>query len=127
MIDGSHSRKYYVIFQGSDLKHWALNRLNPYFKHVQIACKSEGGYFWIVTNPMGGNIFNDIFPADDSIRSYFPDAVILETWSKPHPKPKARWWHINCVEIAKKMLGIRSVFVLTPYQLYKFIKGNKNG
>ena len=127
MIDGSYSRKYWVIFHKSNSKHWIYKYLDSFFQHVLVVSKSEGGYFWIELNPRGGNIHTNIYPANKPIRYYYNDSVIIETWSKAYNHPQFRFWHINCVEIVKKVLGIKDLFVLTPYQLYKKITGGKNG
>ena len=30
----------------------------------------------------------------------------------------------NCVEVVKALLGIKNFFILTPYQLFKYLRGH---
>jgi hypothetical protein len=123
----SHSRKYYVIFRKSGLKDWRLTWLQPNFQHVFIARKSDYGYFWIITNPKGGNVITEIESLKDengedvTIRDMFPDDIILEYQSKVHERMQIAIVVMSCVEIVKMMLGIRKWWIVTPYQLYKYI------
>lgn len=63
----------------------------------------------------------------DGLESYLKDATIIRVKSKRVMRAKWYWWlwtPNTCVTIAKQILGIRSPFVLTTYQLYKYIKRN---
>ena len=115
------SYKYWVIFEPSKNPRWWSKFLDPYFGHVSIARVSNGGHFWIVLESCGGNVLTNIYSLCD-IRKLYRDAVILTRWSTVLEKPTNRVFHLNCVEMAKLVLGIRKWNVITPYQLYKYIK-----
>jgi len=61
----------------------------------------------------------------DGFEAYLKDAIVLEVRSKRTVRAKWYWWvwtPNTCVTIAKQILGINKPFVLTTYQLYKYIK-----
>jgi hypothetical protein len=125
-FDEYYRKKYWVIFEQSRLKNWWIRMLEKNFRHVCIARVSDGKQFWIVNDSIGGNLLTTIYPICD-IRKLYPDAVIMERWSIPQKEPANRIWHLNCVEFVKLVLGIRRCYILTPYQLYKFIKEEYHG
>jgi hypothetical protein len=125
--DGGYSKKYYVIFKPTRIKKWWAKFLYRPFGHVFIVTATDLEHFWIVSDCKGGNIFTELVPMQD-LRELYPNTVIMPFWSKTHKEPHFRFFHINCVEIVKLVLGIRDWKVITPYQLYKHIEGvNKNG
>ena len=116
----SYSSKYYVIFEDSSLDDWRIKYLQPNFSHVSLAKKSVNGYFWTVISPKSGNITIDMVP-DGSLREYYPEAVIIPFRSIVNKKPQVTLCLSTCVEVAKAVLGIRKWWIITPYQLYKYI------
>ena len=125
-IGTGYERKYYVVFSRSISKRWYLRLLNRYFRHVTLLRRSDCGEHWIYIGTQGGNVWVDTFPYCN-IRDVFRDDTIFEYWSVAREKPTLRFWHLNCVEFVKSVLGIRSWRVITPLQLYNFIKENSNG
>jgi hypothetical protein len=123
--DGN-SKLYYVIFKPIGVKRWWAKFLYKPFGHVFIATKTEMGHFWIVSDCKGGNIFTELVPTQD-LRELFPRMVIIPFQSITHKEPHFRFFHINCVEIVKLVLGIRSWRIITPYQLYKHIEESHHG
>ena len=115
-------RYYYVIFKKSKIKAWYMRFLHKSISHVLIARKSDGRQFWIITNYQGGNVLTNICEVCN-IADIYPDCKIIKVWSKLNEKPSYRFWHFNCVEIVKMILGVRNCKVITPYQLYKYLKG----
>jgi len=114
-----YSRKYYVIFKQSSL--WQQRFLKKGFGHVCIARKSDGGQYWIISDNCGGNVLTNICGMC-YIENIYPNATIVPFWSIIHEKPSIRFFHINCVEIVKLVLGVRGWRIFTPYQLYRRIR-----
>ena len=114
------STKYYVIFDESTLDNLAIKLLQKEFSHVTLAKKSDNGYFWVIISPKSGNIIIDHLPMRD-LRYYYPNAVIMPFRSVVHKKPQLTLCLSTCVSVAKAVLGIRKWWIITPYQLYKFI------
>ena len=115
----------WVIFTGSQKRNFILNNLDKCFKHVFLVKKSEGGTMWLILNPQGGNITFDAYPVSlaPNIRDLYPDEVIIKTRSKTQKDIPLRIWHINCVEVVKRALGVKNWRIITPYQLFKHLKG----
>ena len=116
-----YSREYYVIFKKDGYPSWFNRFLHPSFRHVCIACKSDYGNLWMVSDSMGGNIINSLHPMID-IRELFPDTVVMKFKSILREKPQILPCIPSCVTFIKTMLGIRDFKVITPYQLYRYIR-----
>ena len=119
-----------LVFTGSKLKHWLIDRLQPGFQHCYAVKDSPGGEFWMILDSK--NSFMDVelvskldYPALRVLcNERNPDCVILPIRAKIDPD-RNRWTFcvINCVEICKSVLGIRDMWLWTPYQLYKHLRG----
>ena len=112
---------WYIIFVESDLDHWLIKRLQPYFQHCYAVKESPGGEFWIIVDSK--HCYTDVrieskinYP---HIRALAPDGVILKV--RAIIRPENRWTLnvFNCVEVCKSLLGIRAFWLWTPYQLYR--------
>lgn len=116
--------KYYIIFTGSNMNHWIMKWLDPYFKHCYAVKKSPGGKFWIEINPKRGFTDVEIHSTEQypTIRDLCKDAVIIETKQRVK-HTHWRVWHLNCVEFVKTLLGIDNYWVWTPKQLYNHLRG----
>lgn len=112
----------YVVFKKTELKHWVYDLLDPCFQHCYTVESSEGGQFWIITDSKIEYLSvrieaKSVYP---TVRDLCPDSVILST--KVIIKPNSYRYTLcvfNCVEVVKAVLGIRSFWCWTPYQLYK--------
>lgn len=123
-MDGTHKHiaSYYVIFKKTTLKHWVFKWLNPEFQHCYAVKESAGGHFWIIVDAK--NSCTDVrieskldYP---HIRCLEPDSVILSIKAIIDPENYRHTLCVfNCVEVCKSVLGIRSFWCWTPYQLYK--------
>jgi len=123
---------YYIIFVNTDYRNVFLKRLKQGFQHVIAVKKSCGGKFWIVTNPMQNYTLIDIIPIRDypNVRDLIlhPDATVVEYRAFIKDRKRHRVHFMSCVEITKSLLGIRAAWVVTPWQLYKYLTGgNRHG
>lgn len=92
--------------------------------------KSEGGQFWQIINPLISYISVELVTIDE-----YPhprcwaesDAVILPVTAKIADQARWTFCVFNCVEVIKGLLGIKSFWTLTPWQLYKHLRRHKNG
>lgn len=116
--------EYYVVFTSSKHTSWMVRWQRPSFQHVYVVKKSEGGYFWIKVDPRSAatDVTTHLVSEYPHIRCLIkPDDVVLKV--KCVIKEQERWTLcvINCVEVVKSLLGIRSFWTFTPWQLYKYI------
>ena len=117
-----HEQHWYIIFKPTILKHWVFGWLEPHFQHCYAVKESPGGEFWIIVNSK--NCYTDVsleskidYP---HIRTLEPDGVILSIKAIIRPEKYRHTLCVyNCVEVCKGVLGIRSFWTWTPYQLYR--------
>lgn len=110
-----------VFADATDL--WWLRLLRPGFRHCFVALASANG--WVVIDPMSHVTAVAYFP--------FSEDFDLCDWYRQHgltvvPVKKnttdrrvAPFLPHSCVECVKRILGIRALRVLTPWQLYRHL------
>lgn len=113
----------HLVFSGrADLA--ALKLLRPGFRHC-FALIQHGDDRWTLVDPMASTLTVEALPA--------PDGINLPDWYRRHghrvisagpavaasrPAPIGIF---SCVEVCKRLLGVRRFAVLTPYQLYRYV------
>lgn len=116
---------WYVIFTDSNHKSWFMSILQPGFKHVYAMKKTSGGFFWMIVDPCRTHIDirQEMVSDYPHPRLYAGDeAVILPIRATINgSKRRSHLCHINCVEVVKGLLGIKSFFTWTPWMLYKYL------
>jgi hypothetical protein len=118
-------QEYYIIFTSSKHDNWMIRMLTAPFQHVYAIKESPGKQFWIIVNPLVTHTDIDILPVSkyNHIRTlvHKNDKIIKV---RANIKNKERWTFcvINCVEVVKSLLGIRSFWTFTPRQLYKYLR-----
>jgi len=117
----------FVIFTKSRSKHWLFKFIDSEIQHVYIMKKSEGGQFWTIINPLFSHTRIETVLVDDFIhpRCYTGDNAVIVPIKSIVDTEQQKWSFciFNCVEVVKSFLGIKNFFILTPYQLYKRLKG----
>jgi len=114
------------MFSGeTDLK-W-LRILKPGFRHC-FAAVEDGGR-WIVYNPLCHQTEISILVGVGlpELMAWYAGAghrVVPSTIDQA-PHRAAPWGPYSCVEAVKRILGIQSRLVVTPWNLYNFLK-NRN-
>lgn len=120
---------YYVAFIGTNTGSIYEKFEKKGFNHVIVFYPNIGedprtcSYFNVIEHVKTFVSFGVV--ERDALEEYLKDAIVLEVRSKRTLKAKWWWWiptPDTCVTIAKQVLGIRSPFLWTPYQLYKHIK-----
>ena len=119
---GSTTQRWYIIFKRTSLKHWIFRWLQSEFQHCYAVKESPGGEFWIIVDAKNSCTDVRIESRIDypHIRCLEPDSVILSIKAIIDPNNYRHTLCVfNCVEVCKSVLGIRSFWCWTPYQLYK--------
>ena len=120
-------RNAYVVFTGKT-NIWYLHFLKKEYKHCFLLL--EDNSFWLSFDPLSSHTEIEIISKDKNI--FLPDWMISqgfkivkanfnETFN--HSAPMAI---INCVESIKRILGIHNFMIMTPYQLFKYLKKTSN-
>lgn len=130
MRDGSELyQNYHIIFTGNSSEHWLVSRLDPYFKHCYAVKESAGGAFWIIVDSK--NCYVDVsieskinYP---TIRDLCVDCTIVPIRAKIDLEQDRHTLCVyNCVEQCKALIGVRSFWTWTPYQLYKLLTEDRS-
>lgn len=110
-----------VCFMRSEHKYWWTRFLKDHFHHVIIIADCDD--FWLVVDPTTSHI--------DILRYYKAEfATIGDILDRPHVQvevePDIDRHNITfslslntCVDTAKRLMGIKSARIITPYQLYR--------
>ena len=115
--------KALVGFSG-DTNLWWLKPLKKGFKHCFVVLGD--GEICVAVDPIRSHteigVFKDI---DFTIMREFFEAnnyTVVETFVRKPEYTKASLGIFSCVEVAKRLLGIHKASILTPYNLYNFLK-----
>lgn len=115
-------RRALVVFSGrADLPWQRL--LRPGFRHCSLIVAD--GANWLLIEPLASCLqVRSIGSVDADLGSRLRNAgfSVLETNTLPpgdRPAPLGFW---TCVETVKRGLGIRSILVQTPWQLFRYIE-----
>lgn len=113
---------YYLIFSNSNWPKWYMRFFKKGFSHVYAIKDSPGNAFWIIVNPMLSHTHVTIFPKTKSgnVNVFLlPGHTLLKVTAKIKQTPRFTACVFNCVEVIKSLIGMRSFFTFTPWQLYK--------
>lgn len=111
-----------VVFHGKG-RHWLAPLLKKGFSHVAVVLPV--GDYWVVIDPhMGTPEVSIPTGTTYDIAAFYRDAGWLVVEVEVRELEAFGPLMINnCVGMVKKFLGIRKPLIITPYQLYKHLKG----
>ncbi len=120
------SRAAYVVFSDDASLFW-LRLLQPGFRHCAVILPThDRPRDWTIIDPLSHHLLVDAISVPDG-QSDLPEqlrqaghTLVAVSLSLP-PKRPAPIMPLSCVEIVKRLLGIHSRCILTPYQLYRFL------
>lgn len=115
-----------VVFSGqSDL--WWLRLLKPGFRHCFIALAGPGG--WVVVDPLSHRTCVALIPHGpeyDLAEWYRARGLTVVTTKVFSPSRRvAPVRAYSCVESVKRILGIHAGWVLTPWQLFRYVNKSR--
>lgn len=111
-----------VVFSGeTDL--WWLRGLRPGFRHCFVAV--EGGREWTVVDALSHQTFVFNIPKyqEFCLKSWYQNngLMVVECAIRTSKRRIAPPLAYSCVESVKRILGIHSLLVMTPWQLYRHL------
>jgi len=126
MIASMSEQKAWVVFSGKADVPW-LRLMRPGFRHCFVLL--HDGRNWLSVDPMLNHM--DVqyqkVPRDFDLPDWLKERgniVIPAQLDRSKNKP-APWRPFTCVEAVKRILGIHARWVLTPWQLYKYLYKQK--
>lgn len=118
---GQYQRVWIAFTDESRL--WWLAWLRPGFRHC-FAILNDGEH-WLAVEPLASCMEITVLPPapDFNLPGWLTaqghKVVEAELQRKKmHPAPFAA---LNCVEVVKRVLGLRAPWIFTPYQLYRYL------
>lgn len=115
------SQKAWIVFTGqTDLKHLVF--LKKGFRHCFVVM--QDGPQWITIDPLASHIelkTHDVTRVLNLPKWLEQEGhVVIEAQMKRQAQ-LAPLQIMSCVEVAKRIIGVRNRFILTPYQLYRHL------
>lgn len=115
----------YVVFV-DNVSLWWLKILKEGFRHCYMLMKIRGSNDWLELNPYSNQLKIKVYKFSDSFDYIYElkkdkKLRICGVKIKNAPLKCAPLSFFTCVEMVKRVLGIHSFGVITPYQLYKKI------
>lgn len=119
-------REALVVF-GGDVSLWWLRVLRPGFRHCLVAVRD--GDHWLVCDPLSHQTVLAIgggASAEDLSAWYHDQGMtVVATAIRCAPRRAVLLRPLTCVEAVKKVLGIHESRIITPWNLYKFLKNTE--
>lgn len=101
-----------------------LRVLKRGFRHCFLVVRGPVG--WILYNPMSHRtqfgLYSNMHPDDMAAFFRHRGYTVQRTRTFASPRQTQPWRLFTCVEAVKRGLGLRCGWVLTPWQLYKYMK-----
>lgn len=114
-------QKYYIVFCDSKLK--GLQWLRKGYQHCAIV-RQEYNSLWTVIqdgyNRMDVSTYL-IEDYPDPLMLFDTNSTIIPVEIQTKDRYRGTLCLFNCVEVCKAVLGIRRSFIITPYQLYRYL------
>jgi|GEM_PF-1340755 hypothetical protein len=130
-ISVSTDRKRALVVFGGRTEIALLRILKPGFRHCFVVV--GGRYGWIFLNPLLHYTelewIDGFDPSDvEALTAFYRRLgyTVLETVPTCPPRRALVPTPYSCVEAVKRVLGIRAGWVLTPWQLYRYLNKNLN-
>lgn len=120
----SDEQQFVVCFRNATRKHWVQRFLKDGFQHCFAIKTSPGGKFLIIVDPIISYTSIDLLPnTPENVERLTESSTCVNVFATIDlKKNRGHICRINCVEIVKSLLGIKSFWTWTPYQLYKVLK-----
>lgn len=123
------SYQAWVMFSGKT-ELWWLKFLKPGFRHCYLLLND--GQRWVSYDPLSPHTEIAVHyhvPADFDLPGWLVQREQIAvpaalTWEKRKPAPLMLF---NCVEAVKRVLGLHKRDIITPWQLYQYLKHNHQG
>lgn len=126
--------EWWVVYHRRDAFRWWGKFLHSRFRHVELARPFQYGpnvsdVMWQILLPTYESLDVELSvdPRPPWVRC--PDSICQKVVAMPRLGGMRSWFDIGpttCVEVVKMALGIRSFWLRTPYQLFKYIS-RRNG
>lgn len=126
-LDTGHGRRPAIVVYSEHSDIAFLRLLRRGFRHCFVMVSV--GSLWVMVDPLSHRTLLAVTDlrglCDHLIALHHAGRRCQAVLTTPNPERKIVMRPFTCVEVVKRVLGISSAFVLTPYQLYKHNNKNK--
>jgi hypothetical protein len=116
-------QRVWVVFT-DEARIWWLRWLRPGFRHC-FAILNDSDH-WLAVEPLASCMEVTVLPspADFNLPEWLRGQGhrVVEAALQRKMYHAAPFAILNCVEVVKRLLGIRAPWILTPYQLYRHLQ-----
>lgn len=118
------TEQWTVCFSKAIRKHWVQRFLHKDFQHCYAFKISPGGKFFIIVDPIRSYTVVDLVPAtEEEFKALTENVTFLNIVATIDlNNDRGHFCRINCVEVVKSFLGLKSFWTFTPFQLYRKLK-----
>ena len=118
-----------VVFVGHAECRW-LGGLRAGFRHCFVALRD--GDIWLACDPLKDRIELSVLPvtADFDLADFYAGRghTVLRGLTRPDlRRPSFGVALLTCVTVVKRLLGVRTPWVLTPWQLCRYLRADGRG
>lgn len=114
--------KAWVVFSGHADMAW-LKILKPGFRHCYVLLND--GKHWITIDPLSNYMDINVqeMPAEFDLPRWMQvrGHMIVPAQIEQLPR-QAPWMLLSCVEVVKRVLGIHKRWIITPWQLFRYLE-----
>lgn len=120
-----YTQKAWVVFTNQTDLPW-LKLLRYGFRHCFVIL--HDGEKWLSIDPLAHRMQIQVHhvPSDFDLPRWLEERGHIAIRAKIHDEPKmSPIMPLTCVEVVKRVLGVRNRFVLTPWQLYRYLRAER--
>lgn len=95
------------------------------FRHCFVALRTEDDWIVFDADNDRGVVFEAVCGSEYDLAGHYENEGCTVAEAERRSKPFNPWWPFmaaTCVGAAKKLLGIRRPWILTPWQLYRYLE-----
>lgn len=121
LTDDLAVEEWTLCFKDPDKHHWVQRFLMKGFRHCYAFKLSPGGQFYVIIDPARSHTHVHLAPANDEIFTQLTKNVKFVTIINTIDlnTDRSTFCRFNCVEVIKSLIGLKSFWTFTPYQLHK--------
>ncbi len=114
------SRKKFILLFTDKTSLWLPRLLKRGFRHCKVIVETGGG--WLFVNPLAEEIKAFKLPPlpVENLCDFYREIGFTVIWGYSS-RVKSYQQPTDCVAVSKRLIGVRSRWVRTPYQLFKFL------
>jgi len=121
LIEPRIQREWWIVFEHFSTRKWYNKYLKKGFAHCYALGLCEDT--WVIVNPTDAVLDIELRPVADypTARAYVGEYAKIIRVEVSLPSEHSSWSFgvMSCVDVMKKLIGLKAWWIVTPWQLYK--------